>query len=569
MKIKKKHLIIFVIISMIFYSWVFFTPEERRVETKTYNEFLTLTETNKVRTVDITSGSGSFVFTTTDDMTFKTSHPKSEDFKERLLLKGIEVIESEPETGIADYIGTFTSLLLIGILLFAVKSMNRGSKNKEISEDNGNIPPVTFDNVIANEDMLNEVRQYVDFLKNPKKYHDMGAKMPRGLIFYGPPGTGKTLTAKAIAGEAGVPFYSVSGSDFVEVYVGVGALRVRGLFKQARKKKNCIIFIDELDAIGGKRGRDSNSEARQTINALLAEMDGFDSSDGILVIGATNRFEELDSALIRAGRFDRHIAVPLPETSRERERLFQLYTKPLKLSDNVDLKSLSKETLGFSPATISSLTNDAALIAVMDNKTAIEKDHFEKAIFRRLTHGHEKTNSDHDDQTIIAYHEAGHALITKLVTKLSVPKITIMGSTSGVGGATFILPEKLGLHTEEELIHQIMINYGGRAAEHILQKDLSKVTSGAQSDLKTISSTLKQMYMEYGMMGSYINRDILPSNSEKNIETIENYAKNLYEETYELLSKHLDKLDALATLLIEKETVYEEELDRIVKGEKS
>lgn len=566
-KIKKP--VIYALITLALLSLYLYTrPLPAAPERKTYNEFAQMMKDGTVETVSIDTKQSSFNFWTKDGKYYVTENPKVDGFKESMLLADIDVREVAP-TDTSEYFSGIMSLGLICVLLYLIKGMGRSGKPQEISTENGNVPTVKFDDIVANEDFINEIKQFVDFLKEPAKYHEMGAKMPKGLIFYGPPGTGKTLTARAIAGEAGVPFYSVSGSDFVEMYVGVGAMRVRKLFKEARKKKNCIIFIDELDAVGGRRGLDSNSESRQTINALLSEMDGFNTDAGILVIGATNKFEDLDSALTRAGRFDRHIAVPLPETKKEREDLFKLYTKNIKLSDDIDLVMLSKETIGFSPATIASLVNDSVLVALAENSQVVNQKHFEKAMFRRLTSGHEKTNHgklSKEDIQIIAYHEAGHALASKLLTNQTVSKVTIMGSTSGVGGATFILPEKMGLHSENDLRNRIMVSYGGRVAEELLHQDKRMITSGASQDLKTISEILKVMYSQYGMMGIGLNKEVFKTIDKEDMEYINKYATNCYSEVQALIEANRGKLDAIAQLLIEKETIYEKELDAIINN---
>lgn len=560
---------LFGVITILFIVWFiakqYGAPEIPRL---TYLEFMTKIEQGEVDTVYLNKENPNLRLKLEDGSIYLSENPKSEGFKESLLLSNIRVVE-ETTLKASDYISTGVSILLMLLIVSLLRSVGKGSGPQEISYENGNVPNTGFNDIVVNDEFINEIKQFVDFLKNPAKYHEMGAKMPKGLIFYGPPGTGKTLTARAIAGEAGVSFFSVSGSDFIEKYVGVGAMRVRKLFKDARKKKNCIIFIDELDAVGGHRGQDSNSEARQTINALLAEMDGFNAHEGILVIGATNKFEDLDSALIRAGRFDRHIAVPLPETKKERESLFKLYTKNIKLGDDINFDVLSKETLGFSPATIASLVNDAVLVALSEGMEYVTQKHFEKAMFRRLTNGHERTNHgkmEDEDIKIIAYHEAGHAVAAKLLTMQTVSKVTIMGSTSGVGGATFILPEKMGLHSELELINQIKILYSGRASEEIYHGCKEKVTNGAQNDIQRISLILKSMYNEYGMIDSKVNREIIPYSGEEDFKKLHEYADMQYQSTLDLLKTYWDKVEKVALLLIEKETIYEKELDEIIQS---
>lgn len=429
------------------------------------------------------------------------------------------------------------------------------------------IPSVRFKDIAGNESVRNDINFMVDFLKSPSRYREMGARMPKGIIFYGPPGTGKTLYAKAIAGEAGVPFFSVSGSDFVEMYVGVGAKRVRELFAEARKKTPSIVFIDEIDAVGKKRGLDNNTEKDQTINALLTELDGFSTEEGIIVIGATNRIDMLDDALIRPGRFDKHIAIPLPEY-KDRLKILEIHGKNKRFDESVNFEDLAKLTIGFSGAGLESLLNESAILATSRGKNQIDFEDIDDAYYKVVMKGDKKSTKDtHADQLkLVAWHEAGHALVAKLLTKKSIPKITIVPSTSGAGGVTFIIPEKAGLHTKMDLLNDIKISYGGRIAEYLLMGDYDLTTTGASQDIKHATNLIVGMIKEFGMteeFGMLYLEDHFSKGSI--IQEAKAISKKLYAETEELLTTYREKLADLAALLIERETIGEEELDGLFK----
>lgn len=426
----------------------------------------------------------------------------------------------------------------------------------------------TFKDVAGHKDTKKDLAFLINFMKNPEKYSEMGARMPKGVIFYGSPGNGKTLLAKAIAGEAGVNFISTSGSDFVEMYVGVGARRIRDLFNKAKKSAPCIVFIDEIDAVGVKRGSGNNSEKDQTINQLLVELDGFSSSDGVVVIAATNRLDMLDSALLRPGRFDRHIAIPMPDHN-DRLELLQLHSKNKKIDPSLSLEDLAKTTIGFSGADLENLLNEAAIIAVNEGKETITMNEIDEAQFKILMKGYKKKNDKTDESLrIIAYHEAGHALCAKLLTDKSVSKVTCVGSTSGAGGVTFITPNKMGLHTKEDLKNEIKISYGGRVAEYLLTKNMEKITTGASQDIAQATNNIIKMINDFGMSDEIgmINLSAFSNSGEREIlEEAKILSKELYSETLELLSKNFHLLEKIAEELIIKETLLEEDLDRIIK----
>lgn len=435
-------------------------------------------------------------------------------------------------------------------------------------ENNPNIKK--FSDIAGLKEVKKDMESLVDFLKYKEKYIEAGAKLPKGVILYGPPGTGKTLLAKAVAGEAGIPFLYMSGSDFIEMYVGVGAKRVRELFEKAKKQAPCIIFIDEIDTIGGKRGGENNSEDRKTINELLTQMDGFKETENILVIAATNRLEDLDSALVRPGRFTNKFCVPLPQTAKERLEVIQIYTKNKKFAEDVDFNNLAKETIGFSPAKIEALLNEAAIISVQKRKDYIDKEILDEAMFKILLSGHIKENQNDRDKNeleVVAWHEAGHALIGKLNEK-EIPKVTILSSTSGAGGVTFSTPSKTGLLSVEDLKNEVKELYGGRCAESIFYRDKNKVTTGASNDIDRATDIIKEIVTTYGMTDSFglLNLSKLGVDNKIIIEKEIELSKELQEETQELLKKNYNKLKKIALMLLENETVYESELDEIMKG---
>ena len=433
----------------------------------------------------------------------------------------------------------------------------------------GQAIPKTFQDVAGLCEVKRDVQCIVDFLKNGERYKNMGATLPRGIIFYGPPGTGKTLLAKAIAGEAGVPFHYMSGSGFSEMYVGVGSRRVRNLFAKARKKTPCVIFIDEIDAVGCARsGPDMHRDDRQTLDALLAEMDGFETTDNVIVIAATNRLEDLDPALLRPGRFTNKFCVPIPETPKERLEIINLYAKNKKIANDVDFDALAKETTGFSPAAIEALLNEAAIIAVQDDKAAIDTASIEKALFKSLLRGHIKENQaerDRDELRLVAWHEAGHALVGKLNGK-SIPKVTILSSTSGAGGVTFSTPKSIRLHSVDDLKAEVSELYAGRIAELMLLKDKNKVTTGASSDIKKATNIIQPLITSFGMSDEFgmLNLDQLQVNQTTIIEHEIKLAKEIETMTVEILTANYDKLEAIANSLMENETLYEADLDKIL-----
>jgi cell division protease FtsH len=482
-------------------------------------------------------------------------------------------------------------ILMVGVFIFFIVSMRnmRGGgsggglfnigKSKAQLFDGKTQQPVSFKDVAGLEGAKYEVEEIVDFLKNPKKYTVLGGKIPKGALLVGPPGTGKTLLAKAVAGEAKVPFFSLSGSDFVEMFVGVGASRVRDLFKTAKEKAPCIIFIDEIDAIGRARGKNaisgSNDERESTLNQLLTEMDGFTTNAGIIILAATNRADILDRALLRAGRFDRQIQIELPNQN-ERKEIFEVHIRNLKLGTDVDLDFFSKQTPGFSGADIANLCNEAALISARKNKTCIEKEDFLAAI-DRIVGGLEKRGHliTAQEKKVIAYHESGHAVVGWLLEHASpLVKVTIVPRGRALGAAWY-LPEERHLTTTEQMMDEIAATLGGRAAEDLI---FGKISTGALSDLEKVTKQAYSMVVYYGLNKKLGNISYYDSSgqseyaftkpySEKTAQDIDEEVRILVSEAYEraknVLSSNQEKLVELAEYLLEKEVIFAEDLERI------
>lgn len=464
---------------------------------------------------------------------------------------------------------------LIGVPIYFIFKQNKqvasiGAVREDVAKTSEGVPKIKFEDVEGIEELKSDIMRLVDCLKNPKKYQKMGARVPKGVILYGPPGTGKTLIAKAIAGEAKVPFFSMVGSDFVEKYVGVGASRVRELYKKARKEAPCIVFIDEIDAVASQRGRDENSERDQTINALLAELDGFKGSENIITICATNRLDMLDSAFKRAGRFDLKLAVGLPD-KKGRERILEIHSKDKKLGEDIDLKAIANKTVGFSGAELEALLNEAALVAVGKDRNCITNLDIEDAFFKIVMQGNKKKRDKiTETNKVVAWHEAGHTLATKLLTDDIVSSVTIIGSASGAGGVTFRQPqEENELQSKKYLEDTVKVMYAGRAAEEIYFKDKDMITIGASQDIKQATSIIKDYVSTYGMGDkgmldmSQFSRDFSSVVNEAS-----KIAKSLYEDTVKLLSDNHDTLKILAECLLVNETLDELEIDNIINGNK-
>ena len=481
-------------------------------------------------------------------------------------------------------------VIIIGIWIFIMRKMSSGGsggggqifnigKSKAKLFDEKTDVKTSFKDVAGLEGAKEEVQEIVDFLKNPSKYTSLGGKIPKGALLVGAPGTGKTLLAKAVAGEAKVPFFSLSGSDFVEMFVGVGASRVRDLFKQAKEKSPAIIFIDEIDAIGRARGKSnmtgSNDERENTLNQLLTEMDGFGTNTNVIVIAATNRADVLDKALMRAGRFDRQIFVDLPDV-RERKAIFKVHLRPLKKANNLDVEFLSKQTPGFSGADIANVCNEAALIAARKNKKSVSKQDFLDAV-DRIVGGLEKKNKiiTPDEKKAVAYHEAGHATVSWMLEHAApLVKVTIVPRGQSLGAAWY-LPEERLIVRPEQMLDEMCAALGGRAAEKVI---FNNISTGALSDLEKVTKQARAMVTVYGLndkVGNLTYYDSSNGNeygftkpySEKTAETIDKEISSIIEKQYQraikLLEDNKSKLIELAEVLLDKEVIFKDNLEKI------
>ncbi|TVZ57093.1 cell division protease FtsH [Lutibacter sp. Hel_I_33_5] len=500
-------------------------------------------------------------------------------------------LKNENQTSMFDtIIGFLPFIILIGIWLFFMKRMSGGGsgaggggqifsigKSKAKLFDKDTKVKTSFKDVAGLEGAKEEVQEIVDFLKHPEKYTSLGGKIPKGALLVGPPGTGKTLLAKAVAGEADVPFFSLSGSDFVEMFVGVGASRVRDLFKQAQQKSPSIIFIDEIDAIGRARGKNSmtggNDERENTLNQLLTEMDGFGTDTNVIVLAATNRADVLDSALMRAGRFDRQIYVDLPDI-KERKEIFEVHIKPLKLADDVNVEFLAQQTPGFSGADIANMCNESALIAARHNKKSIHHQDFLDAV-DRIVGGLEKKNKviTPKEKEVIAFHEAGHATVSWMLEHAApLVKVTIVPRGQSLGAAWYLPAERMIVQTEQ-MLDEMCATLGGRAAEKII---FDKISTGALSDLEKVTKQARAMVTVYGLNDEVGNITYYDSSgndafvkpySEETAKKIDKEISKMIEAQYqraiELLSNNKEKLSILAKLLLEKEVIFKDDLEKI------
>jgi cell division protease FtsH len=481
-------------------------------------------------------------------------------------------------------------LLLLALWFFLMRMMSKGGggpggqifnigKSKAQLFDKDTHVNVTFDDVAGLEGAKLEIMEVVDFLKNPKKYTELGGKIPKGVLLVGPPGTGKTLLAKAVAGEARVPFFSLSGSDFVEMFVGVGASRVRDLFKQAKEKAPCIVFIDEIDAVGRARGRSpitgANDERENTLNQLLTEMDGFASNTGVIILAATNRADILDRALLRAGRFDRQIQIELPDL-KEREDIFKVHLKPIKIEESVNPAFLARQTPGFSGADIANVCNEAALIAARKNKKKVDRQDFLDAI-DRIIGGLEKRNKiiTPEEKRVIAYHEAGHAAVSWLL-KYAHPlvKVTIVPRGKALGAAWY-LPEERQITTFEQMFDEMTAALGGRASEKI---NFGEISTGALNDLEKVTKQAFNMVAYFGLNERLGNISYYDSTGQQEFAFVKPYSEETariideeikklidtaYQRALKILQENKDKVDKLATRLLEREVIFREDVEEI------
>lgn len=526
---------------------------------------------------------------------FRVSYPQSYEFSDILLKNGVEVqIDPQNQSMWWSLISTFLPfLIMFGLLFFFLQQM-QGSGNKVMSFGKSRAkmftkdqPRLTFQDVAGVDEAVEELREIEEFLESPAKFQSLGAKIPKGVLLYGPPGTGKTLLARAVAGEAGVPFFSISGSDFVEMFVGVGASRVRDLFEQAKANEPCIIFIDEIDAVGRHRGAGlggGHDEREQTLNQLLVEMDGFDVHDSVILIAATNRPDILDPALLRTGRFDRHIAVDRPDLVG-REKILEVHARGKPLEKDVDLKVIARQTPGFTGADLANLLNEAALLAARHGKKRVSMSELEQAIERVIAGPERKTRvMSQKEKNIVAYHEAGHALIAHYLPHTNpVHKISIVSRGRALGYTITLPTEDKYLVSRSELYDNLAQLLGGRVAEQMIFGD---ITTGAQNDLETATKIARQMVCEYGMSDTlgpltlgqkqdqvFLGRDFAshPDYSDQVAFEIDKEIRRIVDDAYKkaqnILEEHRDKMDLLARELIEKETLSREEVVQLLSEE--
>lgn len=568
MNLKRRLLSIVVIAVVIFVMMLPFLnlgKEGEPQEPKPFSEFMEMVDDGLVEEVNYSSSKYiSFKMKDSDELQH-TDNPRDAGFKREMLEKGVKVNEVTAGDPVFEAFVSTISLfvqygLMFGIVFFGMKyAMNlfQGNDKMEIMTESTS----SFKDVAGLEEVKESLMTTVDMLKHPDRYQAAGARIPKGILLAGPPGTGKTLLARAVAGEAGVSFLAVSGADFDNKYVGVGADKVRKIFHMAKEKAPCILFIDEIDAVGVKRGREDGAYARQTINQLLSCMDGFDTTSGVFIFAATNDPESLDPALLRPGRFDACFTVGMPETTAEREQIIRMYLKDKKVDENVSLAVLAKQTIGMSPAAIEAMINEAAIESVQGGGV-ITRENLDEAFYRQLMNGHKKRHTQRDDAEIrtVAWHEAGHALMGYL-QKEDVSKISIVPSTSGAGGVTIFNPKKLGLYTKRELMNRVRTMYAGRIAEELLNGEMD-ATTGAVSDIKEATKCIRQMVCNYGMSKfCLLNMDEVKAPESSIMDECLKIAQALEVETRKVLWENKDVLAGLAEELMTKETMDEREVE--------
>ncbi len=596
------YVIIFVVIIMLVQGMVEPSKDSQSIS---YSELIIQIKNNNVKSLSFTESEVKGVYK--DDTQFTSYVPTvflfSSSFYDRYLAEKVEIGEIQlvgepvPATPLwVQALPTIGMLVLLGVLWYVFmkqsqgggtgKAMSFGKSRAKMVKDDDPSKKITFADVAGLDEEKEELSEIVDFLKNPAKFVKLGARIPKGVLLVGPPGTGKTYLSKSVSGEAGVPFFSISGSDFVEMFVGVGASRVRDLFEQAKKNAPCIIFIDEIDAVGRRRGAGlggGNDEREQTLNQLLVEMDGFSGNEGIIIIAATNRPDILDPALMRPGRFDRQVHVGLPDV-KAREEILKIHVRKKPLEDDVDLEIVAKRTPGFTPADLENAMNEAALLTARQNKTSISMDIIEEAITKVIA-GPEKRSKviSENEKKLTAYHEAGHAVVAKLSSsKDPVHMITII-PRGGAGGFTMYLPEEdRSYRSKTDMEESIVRLLGGRVAEKLALNDIS---TGASNDIERATKIARAMVTTYGMSDDlgpmtygtndeevFLGRDFnkIRNYSEEVAAKIDNEMRRIidtaYHKTETLLSENMEKLHRVAEALLEKETISGKEFEMLFDG---
>jgi len=572
-----------------------FKKETRQTGQLSYSQFLTMVEQGEVSRVTIQGDKISGI--SNQGQSFRTFAPKDLELIKILRNKGIEITARPDETSpwyMTVLVSWFPMLLLIAVWIFFMRQMQAGggkalsfgkSRARLVTDEKDK---VTFDDVAGIQESKEELHEIIEFLRDPKKFTRLGGRIPKGVLLVGAPGTGKTLLARAIAGEAGVPFLSISGSDFVEMFVGVGASRVRDLFAQGKKNAPCIIFLDEIDAVGRHRGAGlggGHDEREQTLNQLLVEMDGFESNEGVILISATNRPDVLDPALLRPGRFDRQVVVPVPDI-RGRESILKVHTKKTRIADGVDLSVIARGTPGFTGADIENMVNEAALLAARRNKDKIDMSDLEDAKDKVLMGTERKSMiiSDEEKRTT-AYHEAGHTLVAKLLPNTDpIHKVTIIPRGRALGLTQQLPLDDKHTYTKDYLLNNISILMGGRISEEIA---LNTQTTGASNDIERATEIARKMVCEYGMseklgplsfgkkeeeifLGREIaqHRDYSEDTARKIDLEVNNLISESYQKTHKLIEDNIDTLNNLAKALLERETLDSHEIEEIIGNKK-
>ena len=591
------YMIMILVITVLLNGLVFPSALKSQVKEVGYNEFLAMVDNNQVTQVEKDDTNGEYVFIAKDsngkEQVYKTGLWDDPDLTDRLYSKGVTFDKVIPRKESAimnifvNWILPFMIMIAIGQLLSRSMAKRMGGNAMTFGKSNAKIyaeseTGVTFADVAGEEEAKDALKEIVDFLHDPKKYSDIGATLPKGALLVGPPGTGKTLLAKAVAGEAHVPFFSISGSEFVEMFVGMGAAKVRDLFKQANEKAPCIVFIDEIDTIGKKRdgsGMGGNDEREQTLNQLLTEMDGFDGRKGVVILAATNRPETLDKALLRPGRFDRRIPVELPDL-KGREAILRVHGKDVKMDESVDFNAIARATVGASGAELANIINEGALRAVRMGRRVVSQADLEESV-ETVIAGYQKKNASvsENERRIVAYHEIGHALVAACQSNSApVHKITIIPRTSGALGYTMQVEdgERL-LMSKEEALNKIATLTGGRAAEEFM---FHSITTGASNDIEQATKLARAMVTRYGMSdqfgmvaletvtNQYLGADTSLACSPETAKAIDDEViatvKAQYEKAMGILRDHAAKLNELAGYLLEKETITGEEFMEIL-----
>ncbi|MGI6330868.1 MAG: ATP-dependent zinc metalloprotease FtsH [Zhaonellaceae bacterium] len=595
-----KNLAIYLLLVMMVVSLIrITTPQQAEVKEINFSEFYNLVQNDEVRKVTLVAeqdkGTYSISGELKDGTKFITSSVIDEQLQTHLAEKGIEV-HSKAAVGPpwwTNLLGTLLPiLLLVGLVFFMMQqTQGGGSRVMQFGKSKARLHTddkrkVTFDDVAGADEVKEELEEVVEFLKSPKKFNELGAKIPKGVLLYGPPGTGKTLLARAVAGEAGVPFFSISGSDFVEMFVGVGASRVRDLFDQAKKNAPCIVFIDEIDAVGRQRGAGlggGHDEREQTLNQLLVEMDGFNANEGIIIIAATNRPDILDPALLRPGRFDRQIVVDVPDV-KGREEILKVHAKGKPLAEEVKLDVIARRTPGFTGADLANLMNEAALLSARRGKKKIFMNELEDSVERVIAGPEKKSRVISDyEKKLVAYHEAGHAIVGHFLPNTDpVHKISII-PRGRAGGYTLLLPkEDRRFVTKSQILDQVAMLLGGRVAEALVLKEIS---TGAQNDLERATGLVRKIITEYGMSEElgpltfghkqeqvFLGRDIARDRnySEAVAFSIDKEARRIMDESYnraqKILEEHMSKLHEVANALMKEETLEAEDFIAIIEG---